>query len=174
MAIPEAPTPVKLIISLMTPDPRYFDLALAELEATHGPSDLSSPEIRDPHYEFYEEEMGPGLVKKIFAFEQLVDPGSLAPIKMQANSIELAFSVRGRRAVNLDPGYVTLGNVVLASAKPRQRRIYLRDGIYAELELIFRSGEFIPMEWTYPDFRRPEVLAFLIQVRAKYADQLHE
>ncbi|MCK4548265.1 MAG: DUF4416 family protein [Candidatus Eisenbacteria sp.] len=172
MAIPESPTQAKLLIAVMTPDPRCFDLALAELESTHGAIDATSPEIRDPHYRHYEDEMGPALTKRILAFEKLVDPEQLVSAKTHTNAIELAFSIRGRRTVNLDPGHLTSGNLVLASAKSRSRRIYLRDGIYAELELVYQSGEFRPMPWTYPDFRRPEVLSFLSEVRQTYLAQL--
>jgi hypothetical protein len=174
MAAPEKPLPAKLIVGVMFSDERYFDRAVEEMTCGHGRIDGRSPEIRDEHYRFYEEEMGPGLVKRIVSFENLIDPGALPNIKIHTHSIEQELSVSGRRRINLDPGCLTLGNLVLASAKPRPRRIYLSEGIYGELELTYQSGCFQALPWTYPDFRREEVLAFLEEVRGIYVRQMKD
>ena len=42
------------------------------------------------------------------------------------------------RPLNLDPGYLTLGKLVLASTKDFAHRIYLGRGIYAEMTLFYR------------------------------------
>lgn len=174
MAVVQNPPPVKLIVALMTADPRLFQKASRELESRCGPIDAASPDVRDDHFVHYEKEMGPGLVKRIVSFERLIDPAQLPAIKVETNALERRLSESGRRSMNLDPGYMTRGNLVLASATPRPRRIYLGDGIYAELELIYESGRFKPLPWTYPDYRQPAVLAFLEQVREAYLRQLSE
>ena len=174
MAVVEKPVPVKLIVGVMYAEERFFDSAVEELVSGHGPIDHTSPEIADEHYRFYGDEMGTGLVKRILSFERLVDPATLPDVKIHTHTLEQTLSVAGRRRVNLDPGILSAGNVVLASAKPRPRRIYLRDGIYAELELTYQSGRFQVLPWTYPDFRREEVLAFLEEVRGVYVRQMKD
>ena len=46
--------------------------------------------------------------------------------------------------------------------------IYLRDGIFAEVTLFFRDGEFRPWPWTYADYREDSVQTFLLQAREYY------
>ncbi len=174
MAVPERPVPVKLIVGVMYAEERFFDSAVEEITSGHGPIDHTSSDIADEHYQFYGDEMGTGLVKCILSFERLVDPATLPDVKIHAHTIEQALSIEGRRRVNLDPGILSAGNVVLASAKPRPRRIYLRDGIYAELELVYQSGHFHTFPWTYPDHLRPDVQNFLEEVRATYLSQLKD
>ncbi|MDQ7780666.1 MAG: DUF4416 family protein [Planctomycetota bacterium] len=73
--------------------------------------------------------------------------------------------VTGRR-INLDPGYVTQAKVVLATAKDFSHRIYLRDGIYAEVTLKYGKGTFHPWPWTFPDYRQESYISFFNAMRA--------
>jgi hypothetical protein len=75
--------------------------------------------------------------------------------------------VRGpeQRPLNLDPGYITLAKLVLASTKDFAHRLYLGRGIYAEITLHFRSGAWQPTQWTYPDYRRPDFQRFFVECR---------
>jgi hypothetical protein len=65
-----------------------------------------------------------------------------------------------------------LAKLVLATTKDRQHRLYLGQGIYAEVTLRFTGGRFVPWEWTYPDYRTPDYLAFFDAVRRRYRQQL--
>jgi hypothetical protein len=118
---------------------------------------------------YYEREMGPGLLRQFLAFEKPVLQEALPEFKRQAIALEAEAGdlTSGRlcRRVNSDPGYVTLERLVLATTKNYSHRLYLRDGIYAEVTLIFRSGTFHPLEWTYPDYRAPMAIEFFNQVR---------
>ncbi|MDP2953277.1 MAG: DUF4416 family protein, partial [Chloroflexota bacterium] len=52
------------------------------------------------------------------------------------------------------------------TTKDRGHRIYLSEGIYAEVTLVWKRGEgFQPEEWTYPDYRTPEYRAILGEIR---------
>ena len=99
---------------------------------------------------YYDDEMGPGIRRWLWAFADLVDRSELARIKCLTNRVEQTYSVEGRRRFNLDPGLMTLGNFVLATGKDNAHRIYLSDGIFGDLTLIFRGGSYRPLEWTYP------------------------
>ena len=120
--------------------------------------------------------MGPGLLKQFVAFRDLVRPEALAPIKLQTNVLESQLAELGLfpevRPLNLDPGILTLGKFLLATTKDQQHRIYLRDGIFAEVTLRFQFGAFEPWPWTYADYRRPEVHAFLQSARTYYRDRV--
>lgn len=67
--------------------------------------------------------------------------------------------------MNLDPGLLSLTSLVLATAKGRAHRIALSDGIWADLTLIWSKGAFVPLEWTYADYRDEEVRALFSQWR---------
>lgn len=123
----------------------------------------------------YESETGPNIQRAFLAFDELMDPGDLAAAKVRTNQIELdlaaALDCHVPRPVNLDPGYVDLARLVLASARDRDHRVYLGRGIYAEATLRYCRSGFVPWEWTYPDYRTRPYLAFFEQVRARYVEQ---
>jgi hypothetical protein len=113
--------------------------------------------------------MGEGLKKQFFAFERLIDPGALAGIKRQTNEWEAEYAALARhpepRPLNLDPGYITAAKLVLASTKDHAHRIYLCDGIFAEVTLSYRAGQWQPLEWSYPDYRRDDYQSFFTRCR---------
>jgi hypothetical protein len=69
------------------------------------------------------------------------------------------------RPLNLDPGYITLAKLVLASTKDHWHRLYLGRGIYAELTLHFRGGAWRSSDWTYPDYQRADFHQFFMRCR---------
>jgi len=56
---------------------------------------------------------------------------------------------------------LTLHNLVLATTRDYAHRVYVRDGIHAELTLLYRSGGRQSLPWTYPDCRTAACFAFL-------------
>lgn len=133
-----------------------------------GRSIMQSDKIPFTHTDYYNSEMGAGIFRQWHAYEKMIIPDELAKIKTLTNSIEKEYSNEDKnRMVNIDPGYVSLSNLVLASAKNYSHRIYLELGIYAEVTLIFRHGHFMPLEWTYPDYKEPAALEFFEKVREK-------
>ena len=81
-------------------------------------------------------------------------------------------SAEGRRRVNIDPGYLAKAHLILATGKGYTHRPYLRDGIYADLTLMYRDKTFHPLPWTYPDYAGGEVIGMLTRIREKYMLQL--
>jgi len=117
-------------------------------------------------------EMGSPLVRRFASFEALVKPEALPEVKLFANGIEDHLSSQGKRRVNIDPGYLTEFHLILATGKGYAHRPYLRDGIYADLTLVYRDGTFRPLEWTYPDYASEGVIRILTKMRAKYILQI--
>src|SRR5581483_1463708 len=76
------------------------------------------------------------------------------------------------RPLNLDPGLLSLGKFLLATTKDQAHRIYLRDGIFAEVTLRFEARSFEPWPWTYADYCLPSVREFLNRARDCYRRQL--
>jgi hypothetical protein len=169
MSIPQPPRPAKLIIGLLLARKDLFPVLATELEAAFGRLDLVSAWMPFDYTSYYAPEMGPGLVRRVLAFRALVDQDRLAEIKLATNAVEQAHAVGGRRRVNIDPGYLLLERFVLATGKNFSHRIYLGQGIYADLTLIYRRGDFETLPWTYPDYADRPLRRFLLAVRGKYA-----
>jgi hypothetical protein len=170
---PTEPRPVKLIAGLLAGDEADILSALEKLKEAFGPTDLLSRTLPFEATHYYEKEMGEGLLRRWASFAMLLDPGRLAEVKLATNEIERTFARRdGRRSVNIDPGYVTLGNLVLATTKNRAHRVYLGKGIYAEVTLIWARGDFRELEWTYPDYQSDIARDFFRRVRQSYRYQV--
>jgi hypothetical protein len=170
------PPPVKLIIGLIFAPEAPIVVIRQQLEAIYGPIDQETALLPFVATNFYEREMGPALQRLFWSFDVLIAAETLAGMKHETNAIEQTYAVDAgqvrHRRVNLDPGYVDLAKLVLATTKDRQHRLYLSRGIYAEVTLRFTGGRFVPWEWTYPDYRTPEYLAFFDAVRRRYRQQL--
>jgi hypothetical protein len=166
------PLPVKLIVSAFAGGGVLLAEAKARLVAEFGPIDYESALLPFDHTDYYTPEFGPGLVRRIWAFEELIEQGGLAVIKRRTNDIEMEWAVEGRRRVNLDPGFVSYSKMVLATTKNHAHRIYVGEGIYAEVTLYFRDGTFRAWPWTYPDYASPPYLEIFNQIRALYTARM--
>lgn len=137
-----------------------------------GPIALASEAFNFVETTYYERTMGPGLYKQFLAFERLIDPAELARRKHQTNQWEHTYSQIGeapeRRPLNLDPGYLSEAKLVLASTKDHAHRIYLSEGIFAEVTLQYSGHRWQPREWTYPDYQRADYHAFFDRCREYY------
>jgi hypothetical protein len=168
------PKPVKLISSLFTADLELLQVARNKLSEIFGSPDYESDLLPFDHTSYYAAEFGEGLMRKIVAFAELVDPGRLAQIKRLTNDMEMGWAKEGKRRINLDPGYVSLAKLVLATTKNHGHRIYLGQGIYAEVTLHYRKKTFRPWEWTYPDYASPPYIAIFNHIRELYLVQLRQ
>jgi hypothetical protein len=166
------PRPVKLIVSLFTGDIDLLPAARAALVERFGETDYQSEQLPFDHTDYYAPEFGPNLQRQILAFERLVAPDQLAKIKRTTNELEQTWSVQGRRRINLDPGYIEPSKLVLATTKNYSHRIYLGQGIYAEVTLHYRQGAFRGGEWTYPDYASARYLEIFDHIRDIYLAQL--
>jgi hypothetical protein len=123
--------------------------------------------------DYYREEMGGPLFRHFITFERLISRVLLSEIKQTTNRFERQFANgEGNRRLNIDPGYLCLEHVILATTKGYTHRPYLKDGIYADLTLVYRKKSYQPLEWTYPDYRQTEVIELFNQFRMKYLEDL--
>ncbi len=169
---PAAPNPVKLFIGALYTEMDLFEKAAGALQALFGQIDYRSPEFLFAASDYYKTEMGWPIFRRFVSFQQLINPGELAGIKIATNEIEANFAVCGARKVNLDPGYMDFNKVVLASAKFSGQKIYLNDGIYADPTLWFEKGEFEPYAWAFPDFKSGEYNAAFAHIRTLYKNKI--
>ena len=172
MGQPKAPRPVKLVMILIMGSETFFQEVTADLRPLYGEIDFESPWMAFDFTDYYAPEMGKNLKRRMIAFQRLIQPDALSLVKGETNRIEQTYADQGKRMVNIDPGYVSTHHLILATTKAYTHRPYLRDGIYADLTLICRKGSFRALEWTYPDYRRPEMVEMLGEIRRTYLAQL--
>lgn len=120
-----------------------------------------------PMKEYYSSEMGEeDLLGRFFLIS--TTPAlreDLIAHKIWADNLEQEFSENKKRTLNLDPGYVSLENVVLSTGKNYSHRVFLGAGVFAELTLIFKQPSFVVTNWTYPDYAHPQVIEFFNWIR---------
>ena len=175
MGKPREPQPARLFMSLIVSDEDIFRQGLEELGFLFGEVDLMSERFPFHFTDYYTEEMGSPLFRHFVAFRDLIPIPRLPEIKRITNRLEEEMAApEGSRRINIDPGYLCLQHVVLATTKGYTHRPYLRDGIYADLTLIFRNKSYHPLEWTYPDYREDEVIRLFNRLRKKYREDLKE
>lgn len=172
MSQPGLPLPVKPVLSLILARDDLTPGVVARLSDYFGPPDLVGPWWDFTATDYYVTEMGPGLGRRLVSFLHLADPGRLAYWKVFTNEVEAHLTLGGRRLVNLDPGYVTRERLVLATGKNYTHRIYLGQGIWGDLTLIYSQGSFKPLSWSYPDYAEGALPELLGLVRRKYLWQL--
>ena len=143
--------------------------ATEAMQRTWGPIALTSDAFSFADTEYYTETMGPALRKQFVAFEKPFAPERLVDAKLHTNALELEYGAIGdhteQRPLNIDPGYLTEAKLVLASTKDRDHRIYLAEGIFAEVTLHFARGNLQSLPWTYPDYQRADYHAFFTACR---------
>ncbi len=175
---PRVPPPLLLILAAFSRHAAALDWGRKRLERASGPVALASPPFDFHHTTYYEPAMGSGLRKCLFAFRELVPADCLPAVKLHTNDLEAELAAMGTypepRPLNLDPGVLSLGKFLLATTNDQAHRVYLRDGIFAEVTLRFEAGAFEPWPWTYADYREPAVRDFLRQARDYYRQRLRE
>ncbi|MFO0752148.1 MAG: DUF4416 family protein [Thermodesulfovibrionales bacterium] len=141
-----------LVAGILYVQESRYDEALRDLDACFGEAVMETPPLPWDYSPYYRNEMGEPLYRRFVFFKELIEQDALAPIKLLTNRIEQKFTFEGKRTVNLDPGYLTPAKLVLASTKDFSHRVYLKDGIFAEVTLMYEKGLFIPHKNTYRDY----------------------
>ena len=172
MSNPSEAEDVKLISSLFSSQANLIDRVILKMEGLFGPTDWMSPAFFFDRTKYYEKEMGWPLHRRFISFKTLVRPQDIVEIKWKTNDLENKESQGGKRKINIDPGFVALERLVLATGKNYTHRIYLSKGIYADLTLIFQRGSFNPLAWTFKDYGDPEIIDYFNEIRERYKRQI--
>ena len=169
MGEPAQHSPVLPMVAAFSRYGEALDWAKERLEQHWGPVGLASEPFEFVETAYYETSMGPGIQKVFWALEDLRDPAELVQWKLISGGWEAEYAALARhpeqRPLNLDPGYITEAKLVLASTKDHAHRIYLSQGIFAEVTLFFKDSRWQHRDWTFPDYRRPDYQAFFLRCR---------
>ncbi|MGD1074660.1 MAG: DUF4416 family protein [Thermodesulfovibrionales bacterium] len=154
-----------LFVGILCRKKEYFSTAREALQKQFGDILMESPVLPWDYTDYYRDELGWPITRTFLFFRDAINTGDLADVKLTTREIEYQLSEQGKRNVNLDPGYLTLAKVVLASTKNYAHRICIGKGIYAEVTLIHRKGHYRPHLFTYTDYASDAVREIFEQAR---------
>lgn len=166
------PDPVKLLAAVLWSREDALRAALEAMQARWGEADHVGRDLPFDLTDYYEAEMGTRLFRRIIGFSRLIPPDALIEAKLAALEIEEMLRGPAGRIVNIDPGYLDLHKVVLASGKGAGHKVYLGAGVHADMVCRYVRGRFLPFERTFPDFRDGRHDGDLLRIRALYKDSL--
>ncbi len=172
------PEPVHFFVGVLAADTACVDAARGLLQSEWGPVVCEREPRPWAYTKYYEKEAGTGILRAFFAFDPLMDPVELAARKVRTNDMEVQLAAESGldlpRPVNLDPGYLAPDKLVLASCKNFAHRIYLDQGVYAEITLLYRHRRFESLEWTFPDYGSGEYDSFFLALRNRLRSVLDQ
>ncbi len=164
---------------MIGPDPDLMRRARKLMTPAFGATDLESDIWPFNATQYYEAEMGNDLKRWFVSFGELIQPDRISEIKRMTMELEKKLAddclhPPDQRVVNLDPGYIDMGKLVLPTTKDHSHRIYLDRGIYAEVTLHYTQGRWTAWPWTYPDYAAETYHPFFVRVRDRLGEQLRE
>ena len=169
------PLPAKLFLAIMFTEKKACDHALKQFMKEYGALENQFGPLNVSQFtNYYNKEMGEGINKIYITFKDTIKRDILPELKIFTNTIESKFLNQRKRTVNMDPGYITNDKFVLATTKDFYHRIYLKNGIYAEVTLHYRTGKYRYFSWTYPDYKETGVQNLLEQSRALLISKLRK
>jgi len=167
------PQKTKFFCGLLSkPEFSLNDLA-PKLERVWGPIEKVYGPLPFNFTDYYHPEMGAPLLRRFVSFAPPFDRSELAGRKLESMRIEDEFSDGARRRVNIDPGYMTLGQLILSTSKDREHRIYIGGGVFAEVTLFYSKGSYQAFPWTYRDYASVPYRDFFLDIRASLKAQLN-
>ncbi len=120
-------------------------------ESHFGQSFYLIPE-HNPLGQYYSKEMGDHL-SRFFGLTAMPYPREhLLSSKLLAIDWEKKWAINNERRVNIDIGFLTPENFLLATTKNYSHRVYLGQNIFADLTYYFHQGKLQNFTWTYPDY----------------------
>ena len=158
----------KLIIGAIYADQKWLIKAKSLMQRQGWEIQYQSQEFPFDQTDYYSTEMGEGLKRCFLSIKGLQSLELSADWKLKTAEIEQQLSNKGKRGINLDPGYLDLSRVVLLSGKEGSHKIYLRNGVWADLVLLKYKGGYRNFLWTFPDVRTGRYDDFFLQLRAEF------
>jgi len=172
----ETPEPLSLpLVAIMAGSDILIQAVQERLVETYGPVlAASEPFLFDNFTGYYKKEFGEGMHKQVCIFRTLREQRLLPDDKHASCAIERDMTPPDgeSRPVNIDPGFITLSKLVLASTKDHAHRLYLGQGIYGEITLAWKGHSFVSLPWSYPDY--VSLIPFLGEVRNRLQTMIRE
>lgn len=168
----QLPKPVKFICGFIYTTEEIYQNTKIILEKKFGRIDFESKKIDFDFTNYYYPEMGKPLTRKFISFEKLRKPDKFVDIKLYCVKLERKFALNQCRRINIDPGYLNEAKLVLTTTKDFAHRIYLGNGVYAEVTLSYSGNDFVEFSTTFPEYRTPQSKKIFLDIRKVYRQQI--
>jgi hypothetical protein len=89
----------------------------------------------------------------------------LLEVKLRSLVWENQWRISDKRMVNVDIGFISPENFILATTKNYSHRIYVGDEIFADLTYLFQKFSVMTLPWTYPDYLDDQKKDFILFAR---------
>ena len=167
------PNPAKLFMSLITSEDEFFGRGMKDLSLAFGEIDFMSHKYAFQFTDYYMRGDGERPLPSVHHFRRLISIPLLPDIKANDQSSGRKICDSGRTPSDQYRSGISLfGACDPCNDEGYTHRPYLREGIYADLTLIYRNKSYQPLEWTYPDYRQEEVIGLFNQFRKTYVEDL--
>ncbi len=166
------PPQAKAIVFFLTNQEKLLPEVLPYFEPILGAVEIQSAWYPFTQSRYYEKEFGSNLKRCLVSFKNIFEPHRLVELKQLAIEIERRTTHDARRTTNIDPGYLDLFKMVLASGKAGGQKVALSHDVYAYTLLRYEKGKWEPFEWTYPDFKEPTYHPDLLKIRRQLKKEL--
>ena len=152
MLTTENPSEGLLFASFLYRSDLFTDKDFQTLWEDHfGQSFSLLPKV-NPLNSYYEKEMGTHLSRIFFLTSKTFPREFLLASKLQAINWEKGWAPTEQRRVNVDIGFLSAENFLLATTKNYSHRVYIGQNIFADLTYHFHKGAIEALPWTYPDY----------------------
>lgn len=162
-----------LICGLLSVENDLIKSIETTLEEEFGSVLLRSELLPFAWTDYYNAELGEGILRRWLIFSPLVNLLQSWQYKLESCKIENSFRKNGKRRINVDPGFIRLDGLWLLTTKPAGHRTYLEKGVWIELTLRFLKDHCEELPWTYPDHRDTGAQAFFLKAREFLKKELH-
>ena len=162
---------VKLIIGAIYSDIKFLESAKIQMGDVNLFIKNQSKEFPFDLTEYYTPEMGPNLKRRFLSIEGVRKLEDSFEWKLKMETIENNLSRKGKRRINLDPGYIDSQRVVLFSRKQGPQKIYIRKGVWGDLALLKNKNGFQNLPWTFPDIREGRYHNFFLQALKEFKEE---
>ena len=159
---------VKFIIGVIYAEPQWLVRAKSVMKVHGWEVQHQSQVFPFDQTDYYSNEMGEGLKRCFLSIKGLQSLEFSAEWKLKTLEIEKQLSNKGKRRINLDPGYLDLSRVVLLSGKEGSHKIYLRNGVWADLILLKHKEGYKNFPWTFPDISTGRYDDFFLKICAEF------
>ena len=158
----------KLFVGAIYSDQQLLIEAKSAMQRRGWEIQNKSQEFSFDQTKYYLKEMGEGLKRCFLSIKGLQSLELITDWKLITAEIEQQLSKKGKRRINLDPGYLDLSKVVLLSGKEGSHKLYLRNGVWADFVLLKDKGGYRNFPWTFPDIRTGCYDDYFLQLRAEF------
>ena len=162
----------KAVLGVLFQKEEYYQELQHHLETVGVEIEFESESLRFDSTDYYEKEMGTELRRIFLSLKGIFPVEESVFFKIETTEWEHRWRESGMRSLNLDPGYLDLHKLVLLSAKEGPQKIYLGQGVWADLSLLRKSGQFDTLPWTFPDLRDRRYHSFFEKVRDAFKQDL--